>query len=61
MFPGYAFAWMDAEEKNKLAKTSSIVNYISMNREQEKKLCQDLESIKILEKMQATEEVICFS
>lgn len=57
MFPGYAFAWMDAEEKNKLAKTSSIVNYISMNREQEKKLCQDLESIKILEKMQATEEL----
>ena len=57
MFPGYAFAWMNVDEKNKLAKTNSIVNYISMNREQEKKLCQDLESIKILEKMQATEEL----
>ena len=57
MFPGYAFACMNAEEKNSLSKSSSIVNYISMTREQEKNLCQDLESIKILEKMQDTEEL----
>ena len=57
MFPGYAFACLNEEEKTILSRTSSIVNYISISRDQEQRLCQDLESIKILEQMQETEEL----
>ena len=57
MFPGYAFACMSEQEKVTLARTNHIVNYISHTKEQELRLCQDLESILILEQMQETEEL----
>lgn len=57
MFPGYAFACVNEEEKTILARTNYIVNYIRLTKAQEEGLCQDLKSIRILEQMQETEEL----
>ena len=57
MFPGYVFACMNEAEKTTLSRTGHIVNYISLSKDQEQRLCQDLKSIRILEGMQETEEL----
>ncbi|MCM8529952.1 MAG: hypothetical protein NE330_02230 [Lentisphaeraceae bacterium] len=58
MFPGYAFAWVNPIERTKLAQTSTIVNFIALDREQEASLIENLESVLILERMQENEEIV---
>ena len=56
MFPGYAFACLNADLKNKINLSSTVVHYIGLNREQETSLIEDLKSIVILEKLQSDSE-----
>ena len=57
MFPGYAFAWMNAEERHKISQTRSVANFINLSRFQEASLIEDLKSIYILEHLQEAEEL----
>ena len=58
MFPGYAFACLNDEEKAIVSRTNSVVNFINLSRAQEKSLVEDLRSINILEHMQENQEIL---
>lgn len=58
MFPGYAFACLNDEEKSQVLTSSTVVNFISLNREQEKLLVEDLTGIRILEDLQENENIL---
>ena len=58
MFPGYAFAWLNSQEKTKISQTNSVVNFIPLSKDQEKRLIEDLRSVYILEQLQENEELI---
>ena len=58
MFPGYAFACLDDEEKSLIVTSNTIVNFVSLSRDQEHSLVEDLIGIQILEKMQENDEIL---
>ena len=57
MFPGYAFACLDDEEKSRISTSNAIVRFIRLSRDQEKSLVEELKSIRILEELQGTQEI----
>ena len=57
MFPGYAFALLDDEQKSRLVTSNTVVNFIHLTREQEKSLVVDLAGIRILEELQETQQI----
>ena len=58
MFPGYSFACLNDEEKSLIVTSNTIVNFVSLTRDQEKSLVEDLTGIKILEQMQESENIL---
>jgi len=58
MFPGYAFACLNDEEKSLIVTSNTIVNFVSLTRDQESSLVEDLVGIRILEEMQENGEVL---
>lgn len=58
MFPGYAFACLDSDQKYKINQTNSVVSFIKLNRSQEISLLADLQSIVLMEKMQGDGDLV---
>lgn len=57
MFPGYAFALLDDQEKTLINTSNTVVNFISLSRDQEKSLVEDLAGIRIIEELQESQTV----
>lgn len=58
MFPGYAFACLNDEEKSRISTSNAIVRFIRLSRAQEESLVGELKGIRILEELQGTQEIV---